>query len=175
MYWDDSAIFTIEFDPFGSDDISDYKCRFIDGPGFEVNRCSIISVCAFQKCVRVCVQVCKSVWELKDEVDSFGDKLKKWHLIVNRVSLNQFTRQFHRRYSDDDRFVLGFHPTNEDILYMRTIHSIVTYNIRDKTVERAIETPQHLEFCYKPFETVFPFVLPWLPTPVALQNYNYQY
>ena len=166
--WDDSAMFTIEFDPFGSDDISDHKCRFIEEPGFEVNRRSIISLCAFQKCVRVCVQSGGSyfsVWEFKEEVDSVGDKLKKWHLIVDRVSLNQFSSEFFRQYSDN-RIVLGFHPTNEDILYMRTLHSIVTYNIREKTIKRAIEAPEHLEARFIPYESVFPFVLPWLPTPV---------
>ncbi|KAK9944286.1 hypothetical protein M0R45_009859 [Rubus argutus] len=166
--WDGSATFTIEFDPFGSDDVSDHKCRFIEGPGFVAREDSMVSICAFPKCVRVCIQsgyTCFSVWELKEEVDNAGDKLKKWHLIVDRVSLNQFSSEFFRQYSDN-RIVLGFHPTNEDILYMRTLHSIVTYNIREKTVKRAIEAPEHLEARFIPYEFVFPFVLPWLPTPV---------
>ncbi|PRQ29833.1 putative F-box domain-containing protein [Rosa chinensis] len=179
----------VDLDPMFSSDVID-QCRF--GINGTIYTYMCLGVCGGR--LRMCQRdfVGKqdfvgnrhlSVWEWKEEVDDNGCKMQKWCLIVDRLSINQLVLKYplisENKLPYGRKFqVLGFHPYNEDAVFLETEHPncIALCNMRERTLEMVSEfDPKiNLESWFGSWfrsaclgsRNVYPYVIPWLPTPV---------
>lgn len=123
-----------------------------------------------------------NVWEWKEEVDDNGCKVQKWCLIVDRLSMNQLHLKYplisEKKLRKRRRFqVLSIHPNNEDVVFLETEYPncIALCNMSEKTLEIVSEFDPAINLkyfsswfgsSYLGSTNVYPFAIPWLPTPV---------
>ncbi|KAK9940801.1 hypothetical protein M0R45_017442 [Rubus argutus] len=176
----------VELDPTFSSDVID-QCRFGIGTRREF---MCLGVCRGR--LRMCQKDFRSVvldyrhlnvWEWKEEVDDNGCKVQKWCLIVDRLSMNQLHLKYplisEKKLRKRRRFqVLSFHPNNGDVVFLETEYPkcIALCNMSEKkTLEIVSEFDPAINLkyfsswfgsSYLGSTNVYPFVIPWLPTPV---------
>lgn len=193
LYWlcetVEQVYFIFELDVFSCDTSNEIidKCRFIEGPNLHDGLPPFyypgVRLGVSGRCLRVTKSLYNhgdnniKIWEWREVADEeAGGKLKlKWHLIVEGVSLQEMVcnskdpsiNEFKER---DSKLVRAFHPNNEDIMYLDFNGTITICNLRARTLEVVTQGPMGLK--YQSPKDVFPFVLPWWPSPFprALQT-----
>uniref|UniRef100_A0A5B6YMX7 F-box protein At3g26010-like beta-propeller domain-containing protein n=1 Tax=Davidia involucrata TaxID=16924 RepID=A0A5B6YMX7_DAVIN len=98
------------------------------------------------------------VWQLKDYNRGEWSLLHAVHLTIDPQIFKYAT------CSDPDMYILAFHPTDRDVLFLGFPGYIILCNLRSTTL-KAVCCLVHPN-AYLLSSMVFPFVLPWWPTPV---------
>lgn len=114
-----------------------------------------------------------SVWEWKEEVHGNGHE---WCLVVDSLSMNDLVLKYPLVSENKLRYrrgfrVLSFHPYNEDVVFLGTNNPncIALCNMRQRTLEIFDpDSAMNFERWYLGTRCVYPFVIPWLPTPVPV-------
>lgn len=193
LYWmSSSAGSIIGLDPYSNNNVDKkYNCRFIDRPEDDqvpvTATFDLLSVCRVGgrgERLRMCqfsgnnedgVVDQLSVWELKDDQ---VDNDSNW-ILVRRISLNRMFSQnpVIRKWRDqgcwhDEIMLLAFDPNDDDILYVDFSGHVVMFNING---EGWITCYLNTQLNYGTIQNhrrraVFPFVIPWWPTPVTTRQ-----
>ncbi|CAL8146798.1 unnamed protein product [Prunus armeniaca] len=137
-----------------------------------------------------------SVWELKDDGHGVWDwdwkghgqvkETAKWRLVdtahmFDLISANPLTKKWNDEHHGRTKrvLVLVFDPNNEDVLYLQLFGHIVMYNIGARTLKETTWTTQFTPFSLRwggrSVFPVFPFVLPWWPTPILTSRSNHHH
>ncbi|CAL2251810.1 unnamed protein product [Prunus armeniaca] len=137
-----------------------------------------------------------SVWELKDDGHGVWDwdwkghgqvkETAKWCLvdtarIFDLISANPLTKKWNDEHHGRTKrvLVLALDPNNEDVLYLQLFGRIVMYNIGARTLKETTWTTQFTPFSLRwggrSVFPVFPFVLPWWPTPILTSRSNHHH
>ncbi|CAL9015541.1 unnamed protein product [Prunus brigantina] len=137
-----------------------------------------------------------SVWELKDDGHGVWDwdweghgqvkETAKWCLVdtarmFDLISANPLTKKWNDEHHGRTKrvLVLAFDPNNEDVLYLQLFGRIVMYNIGARTLKETTWTTQFTPFILRSggrsVFPVFPFVLPWWPTPILTSRSNHHH
>ncbi|KAM1138988.1 hypothetical protein PS2_036534 [Malus domestica] len=104
-----------------------------------------------------------SVWELKDD-DQADNCAGKWCLAGSA----SVSRMVMRNVLINKVGVLAFDPINDDILYLELSAHIVMCNIRVRRARKTSRiTPVNYAAISNSVMAVFPYMLPWWPTPVT--------
>ncbi|XP_021815752.1 F-box protein At3g28330-like [Prunus avium] len=193
LYWmSSSAGSLIGLDPYSNKNVDKkYNCRFIDNP--EDDQVPVTATFDLPSVCRVGgggerLRMCQfsgnnedgfmdrlSVWELKDDQ---VDNDSNWHL-VRRISLNGMFSQnpVIMKWRDqscwrDEIMLLAFDPNDDDILYVDFIGHVVMFNINDGgRITCYLSTPRSYGTIQNHHRrAVFPFVIPWWPTPVTTRQ-----
>ncbi|XP_062002098.1 uncharacterized protein LOC133719920 [Rosa rugosa] len=118
-----------------------------------------------------------SIWELNEKSGK-----SEWCLIFDKVSLLDMVSKDPKITKEKSRKldVLGFLPSNEDIIYLKFPEQIVMCNLRENTLEKSpVDPPINIRFGFSCYvsqfavdrsTTIYPYVLPWWPTPVPRIN-----
>ncbi|PQQ03451.1 hypothetical protein Pyn_30329 [Prunus yedoensis var. nudiflora] len=137
-----------------------------------------------------------SVWELKDDGHGVWDwdweghgqvkETAKWCLVdtafmFDLISANPLIKNWNDEHHRRTKrvLVLAFDPNNEDVLYLQLFGRIVMYNIGARTLKETTWTTQFTPFTLRwggrSVFPVFPFVLPWWPTPILTSRSNHHH
>ncbi|PRQ41726.1 putative F-box domain-containing protein [Rosa chinensis] len=182
LYWYNDGGFTFELDSFNistsgfpSGAIID-SCRFTKTP----RKCFHLGVCQGRlRMYPFSIMETVSIWELKENSGNL-----EWCLIFDRIPMLDMVSKDPKitKEKSGKLDVLGFHPSNEDVVYLKFPEHIIMCNLRKKTLEKSPVDPHtNIQFdfsCNIDEETfsfgrrtnIHPYVLPWWPTPVPRIN-----
>ncbi|KAJ4702318.1 F-box domain containing protein [Melia azedarach] len=184
LYWMDEGNIIVAYDPLN--DVG--RCRVIDSPIYDGGRNfateELIGVCGGRLRIlqRIsyfpgyeCVSTKLSMWELED------CNTGKWKR-EEQVNIKDLDSEDYGMMKQVSRYgplpgLLGFHPIEEDIVYLSFPGRVVKCNMRTRMLEEVCELQHHradgagaggeediLCLC----GTVFPLVHRWWPTPVPI-------